>query len=83
MRYCTYFTARNERIDITNSAMGTERIYYNGELVSEAWSFWGSDHNFEVIEEGRPVRYTIIVSVRMPLRIAFDIYRDGMPVLLS
>jgi hypothetical protein len=83
MRYLTYFTGQNNRIDIHNSWLGSEQVYYNGELVSKARSFFGFKHSFEVTEGGKTTLYHIVISYKFPLRIGFDIYRNGMALLLS
>lgn len=83
MRYLTYFTAHNNRLDIHNSWLGTERIYYNGTLVSNRRSFFGFNHRFEVMENGKTVCYHIAISYKWPFRIGFDIYRNGLALLLS
>ena len=38
---------------------GIERIYVNGELVSKKFSWFGTDHHFEVEENGELAKYTL------------------------
>jgi len=38
---------------------GIERIYVNGELVSKKFSWFGTDHPFQVNENGETVRYVL------------------------
>ena len=83
MRYLTYFTGDHHRIDITNSWLGDEKIYYDGDLVSRRTSVFGSTHEFWVRENNEQVRYLIHISFRWPFRIGFDIYREGKALLLS
>lgn len=83
MRYLTYFTTDNQRIDIRNNWLGEERIYHNGTLVSHQQSILGSFHSFSVLENGRPVEYQVRISFKWPIRIGFDIYRNGRALLLS
>jgi hypothetical protein len=83
MRYLTYFTPDRNRIDINNSLLGEETIYYNGELVSRNTSLFGSQHEFQVQEHNEHVVYKINIEIKWPLRIGFDIYRDGKALLLS
>lgn len=83
MRYLTCFTPDRHRIDITNSWLGEEKIYYDGDLVSRHYSIFGSLHVFSVQEHKENIRYEIHVSLRWPFRIGFDIFRDGKALLLS
>lgn len=83
MRYLTFFAGENKRIDINNSWLGEEKIYYNGSLVSKHTSFLGSRHEFEVEENQERVSYEINIEYKWPLRIGFDIFRNGKPILLS
>ena len=83
MRYLTYFTTDNQRIDINNSWLGEEKIYHNGKLVSNQQSIFGSRHSFSVLENDVPVEYQINIAYKWPIRIGFDIYRNGRALLLS
>jgi len=82
MRYLTYFTSDRHRIDIS-SWPWKGRIYYDGELVSCRRSFWGSRHEFSVQEHSERCSYLIDIFYRWPLRVGFDIYRNGKALLLS
>lgn len=83
MRYLTYFTPGQNRIDIRNSWLGEESIYYDGELVSRNSSLFGSVHEFSVREHDEDVIYRINIEYKWPLRIGFDIFRNGKALLLS
>ena len=83
MKYLTYFTHNNNRIDICNSWLGKEQIYYDGKLVSARSTVFGSQHSFQVMEEKESVHYQINIGYRWPLRVGFDIFRDGKALLLS
>lgn len=83
MRYLTFFTADRHRIDINNSWLGEETIYYNGIMVSRKSSFFGSVHEFRITENNTEVQYVVHISLRWPFRIGFDIYRNGKALLLS
>jgi hypothetical protein len=83
MRYLTYHTADRNRIDIRNSFLGEESIYYNGKIVSKKTSLFGSLHEFRVIENDEKATYRINIEYRWPLRIGFDIYRNGRALLVS
>ena len=83
MRYLTYYTYDRHRIDINNSWLGEERIYYDGELVSKKTSLFGSVHEFWVSENKEEIHYRINIEFKWPLRIGFDIFRNGKALLLS
>ncbi|WP_118975111.1 hypothetical protein [Taibaiella koreensis] len=83
MRYLTYFTEDRHRLDITNSWLGEEKIYYDGQLVSRHSSLFGSMHEFMVVENEAEACYRILIEYKWPLRIGFDIFRNGKALLLS
>ena len=83
MRYLTYFTAQNNRIDVHNSWDGTEQVFYNGELMSKAKTICGTTHRFSVVETGEHVDYVLVVSYKFFAGISFDLYRDDVALLLS
>ncbi|PSK88864.1 hypothetical protein [Taibaiella chishuiensis] len=83
MRYLTYFTTDNQRIDIKSNWLGEEKIYHNGKLVSSQQSILGSYHSFSVIEHDEPADYQVRIGIRWPARMGFDIYRNGRALLLS
>jgi hypothetical protein len=83
MRYLTYYTPERHRIDINNSWLGEEKIFYDGELVSSQTSIFGSVHEFRVTENSEETDYRINIELKWPLRIGFDIFRNGKALLLS
>lgn len=83
MRYLTYFVNDDTRLDISNSLLGEEKIYYNGALVSRKKSIWGHTHNFSVWEYNEEISYRVTIEIRWPFRIGFDIFRNGKALLLS
>ena len=64
-------------IDLLSLFSGKETIYYNGEIVSQKKSFWGSSHTFKVKEEGMDTQYEIKVGMGFPLRTTTVITRNG------
>ena len=82
MRYVTYYTQDNHRIDIFNSCLGKEDIYYDGRLMSSRRRLFGGRHAFEVSENQRPAQYQVNIRFRWPQLIGFDIYRNGKALLL-
>jgi hypothetical protein len=83
MRYLTYYTPENNRIDIYNTWFGRETIFHNGNLVSEKHSWFGHCHEFSVTEGLNLVQYKIDVGYRAHFRIGFDIFRNGRAIMLS
>ena len=83
MRYLTYFVNDHTRLDISNTMLGEEKIYYNGALVSRKKGFPGHTHNFSVWEDNKETSYRVITEIKWPFRIGFDIFRNGKALLLS
>lgn len=61
---------------------GHENIYVNGELVSRKFSWFGTDHIFEVEENGVWVEYVLTTGFGW-MGITADITRDGIPIVES
>ncbi len=83
MRYLTFFIDRQNKIDIHNSWLGRETIYYNGTLMSNKSSLFGATHDFEVREADETASYRIHINYKWPFRIGFDIFRNGRALILS
>ena len=64
-------------IDLLSLFSGKETIYYNGEVVSQIKSFWGSVHLFEVKENGAKALYEVKVGLGFPVRATVVISRNG------
>ena len=58
------------------SLVGTETIYYNGEIVSKKTSLGGGVHAFSVKENGDDATYTIKVGMGFPIRATVVIKRN-------
>ncbi len=43
---------------------GTEKVFYNGELVSKKFSMLGSTHTFNADENNRSIQYDIQIGTR-------------------
>lgn len=56
---------------------GHENIYVNGELVSRKFSWFGTDHIFEVEEDGVWVEYIVTTGFGW-MGITADITRNGV-----
>lgn len=84
MRYLTYFTTDNNRIDIHKTFIGVGLVYYNGRLVSRKRGLLGCRHTFQTMENGISVLYEIMIESRLLFHIVgCDIYREGKPLLFS
>ena len=59
---------------------GYENIYVNGELVSKKFSWFGTDHHFEVEEDGEWVDYVLTTGIGWK-GITTKIKRNGIAVL--
>lgn len=82
MRYLTLNINQNTRIDIDNDIWGKETIRYNGEIVSEKSSIFGSVHSFEKEENGEIAKYEVRIGLNL-FRITFDIFRNNQAILLN
>jgi hypothetical protein len=82
-RVLTVFTATEQRIDIYNSWLGTETIYYNGELVSKKNSILGEQHHFAILHQNQTNNYLVNIGYRWPMRIGFDVFENGKAIVLS
>lgn len=61
---------------------GYEKIYVNGELVSKKFSWFGTDHFFEVKEDDVWVDYVLTTGFGVK-GFTTNITRNGIPVLES
>jgi hypothetical protein len=82
-RVLTVFTATEQRIDIYNSLLGTETIYYNGKVVSKKNSILGERHNFAITTATETKNYVVNIAYRWPMRIGFDVFENGKAIVLS
>lgn len=64
-------------IDLLSLFSGKETVYYNGEIVSQMKSLWGSVHVFTVKENGVEAQYEIKVGMGFPIRATVVISRNG------
>jgi len=69
-------------IELRNSIWGKETILVNDKVVSSKYTmFGGTGHKFAVEENDGEANYS--VKYRMGFGVAFDIWRNGEPVLES
>lgn len=78
-----YLKLRHEKtvIEFANDWLGVERIYANGQLVSEKGSIWGATHQFTLMEEGHQANYTLVVRMNMSGQVLIDLSRDRKVIL--
>ena len=70
------------KIELRNTLLGKETILVNDKVVSAKYTmFGGSGHKFIVEELGQETNYK--VKYRSGFGVAFDIWRNGDPVLES
>ena len=74
--YYLKLKAKNTTIEFANDWLGVERIYANGQLVSQQTSVLGSTHRFTVMEDGHLSRYALIVRLNMRSQVIIDLNRD-------
>jgi len=71
-------------IEFHNSGWtGTETVYVNGKLASEKHSFFGTNHFFQVMEEGSLVNYELKSRHNAYGSLVADIKRNGVYVLAT
>jgi len=70
------------KIELYNSILGKETVYVNNEKVSSKYSFWGTNHIFEVEEAGEWIEYELTTGLGM-YGLTIDLYREGYPVIDS
>ncbi len=72
------FEINGNKIEIKLSHFsGMEKIYYNGEIVSQKRTFWGGIHLFKIKENGVDAQYEIKVGLGFLTGAAIVISRDG------
>ena len=82
MRLFTLNVSDDVTLDIHNTVWGTEKVFYNGELMSCKDSFLGATHDFEVEEDGEFVDYRVVFSCGS-FRVKIDVFRNNKVILLS
>ncbi len=83
MRYLTLNIDKSNSIEIHNSILGNETIFYNGKEVSKKWSLLGKKHEFSVIENGKETKYKVEIGLRFATGVSCNIYRNDEAILLS
>ena len=60
MRYLTLKINPSTELTLDNTIWGKETVKLNGVVVSEKTSIWGSEHNFDALEENKTVTYKVV-----------------------
>jgi hypothetical protein len=81
MRYLTLKINPSTELTLDNTIWGKETVKLNGVVVSEKTSIWGSEHNFEALEENKMVTYNVIIKMGFDIKISYLITRDGEELL--
>jgi len=63
-----------------NMWTGHESIYVNGKLVSKKWSFFGTNHLFQVEEEEGWVDYVLTTGIGL-MGVTTSLNRNGIAVV--
>jgi tetratricopeptide (TPR) repeat protein len=68
-------------ICVHNSWTGEETVEVNGQLVSKKSSILGTQHYFELVENGQKVQYTLITKLGSDgMSVKVDLLKDGKPI---
>jgi hypothetical protein len=70
------------KIEIHNSILGKESVYVNDQEVSSKYSFWGTNHEFEVQEGNDWIEYELTTGLGM-YGVTIDLFREGYAVIES
>jgi hypothetical protein len=80
MKIITIFSD-DHSIELHNSILGKETVKINGQVVSSEFSFLGTTHSFNITKNGQKIPYKVKFRAGTP--VAFDIYREGEPLIES
>jgi tetratricopeptide (TPR) repeat protein len=67
-------------IEFHNNWLGEEKVYVNGQLVSRKSSVFGTNHRFNLIENGNQVRYVLSSKLTDMMQVALDLRKNGVIV---
>ena len=81
MKYSTIYLGNN-KIEITNSLLGKEKIMVNNEIVSQKYSFLGAEHIFKITKNDTEAECKINMGFGLN-GVVFDLYKDNEPVVVS
>jgi hypothetical protein len=81
MKFTTIYLGEN-KIEVFNSLLGRETIKVNGDIVSQKFSIFGTEHNFTVKENEEIVECKIDFGFGFN-GVVFNLYRNNKPVVES
>lgn len=67
----------NVVIEFHNNWLGEETVIVNGKMVSKKSSVWGTNHYFNVFENGHLNRYILTTKVNDGLQVVLDLTKNG------
>ncbi len=71
------FTQGDTTIEFHNNWLGEETVIVNGQIVSKKYSVWGTNHYFNVMEDGRHARYILTTGIDQGMQVVIDLSRNG------
>ena len=81
MKLTTIYLEENV-IEVHNSFLGKETIIVNDEIVSEKRSFFGTEHNFNLIENDENIECRIKLGISLNGAV-FNLHKNNKPVIIS
>ena len=80
MKYITINLGENI-IEVHNSFLGKETIKVNDKIVSDKFSLFGTEHNFNILENEKEVKCKINIGLSFQ-GIVFNLHKDEKPVIV-
>jgi hypothetical protein len=77
MKLATY-QIENTTVAVYNSPLGKESVKVNGQLVSEKFSFWGTEHYFTIGTDHYSVRPYL--NFRSSCGMGVKVHKNGRPL---
>lgn len=81
MKLTTIYLEEN-KIEIFNSLLGKEKIKVNNEIVSEKFSFSGTEHHFKIKENDEFKDCKIKIGFGAH-GVVFSLYKENQPIIES
>lgn len=67
-------------IEFHNNWLGEEKVFVNGKLVSKKSSIMGTDHRFNILENGKQSRYVLVSKITDMMQVALDLRKNGQVI---
>jgi tetratricopeptide (TPR) repeat protein len=67
-------------IEFHNNWLGEEKVYVNGQLVSRKSSVMGTDHRFNLLENGKQSRYVLVSKLTDMMQVSLDLRKNGQVI---